>query len=62
MLQAPDRDELLHWLRHRPLLHYDPGLDFVMVHAGLPPQWDLETARSCASEVESTLRGEAHVD
>jgi len=62
VLKAPDRDELLHWLRHQPLLHYDPGLDFAMIHAGLPPQWDLETARACAGEVEEILRGDAHVD
>lgn len=60
VLSAPDRDELLHWLRHRPLLHYDPGLDFAMVHAGLPPQWDLDTARACASEVETVLRDDSH--
>ena len=62
VLEAPDRDELLHWLRHRPLLHYDPGLDFLMIHAGLPPQWDLQTAQACAGEVEEVLRGAAHVD
>jgi bis(5'-nucleosyl)-tetraphosphatase (symmetrical) len=61
VLQAPDREDLLYWLRHRPLLHYDAGLDFLMVHAGLPPQWDLETARACANEVEGALRGEAHI-
>jgi bis(5'-nucleosyl)-tetraphosphatase (symmetrical) len=44
------------------LLHYDPGLDFLMVHAGLPPQWDLETARACAREVESVLRGSGYRD
>ena len=62
ILQAPDRDELLHWLRHRPLLHHDPSLDFLMVHAGLPPQWNLENALSCANEVEAVLRGDAHQD
>ena len=62
VLHAPDRDELLDWLRHRPLLHYDRELDFLMVHAGLPPQWDLATAHNCASEVEDVLRGPDHHD
>ncbi len=60
VLQAPDRDELIHWLRHRPLLHHDPDLDFTMIHAGLPPQWDLETAIACAREVEKVLQGPEH--
>ncbi len=55
---APDGEELLQWLRCQPLLHYDAPLGIAMVHAGLPPQWDLELARSCASEVEEVLRGE----
>lgn len=62
VLAATDSDELLHWLRHRPLIHHDPGLDFLMVHAGLPPQWDRDTAIACAREVESVLRGDRHGD
>jgi bis(5'-nucleosyl)-tetraphosphatase (symmetrical) len=56
ILAAADRDELLHWLRHRPLLHHDPALGYTMVHAGLAPQWDLAQAGGCAREVESVLR------
>jgi bis(5'-nucleosyl)-tetraphosphatase (symmetrical) len=57
VLSAPDRDELLGWLRHRPLLHVDSNLGFALLHAGLPPQWSLAEAGACAGEVESVLRG-----
>jgi bis(5'-nucleosyl)-tetraphosphatase (symmetrical) len=55
VLEAPDRDELLDWLRHRPLLHVEHGC--VLVHAGLLPEWTVARAKALASEVESTLRG-----
>ena len=57
ILRAPDRDELLAWLRHRPLLHHDAALGYTLVHAGLSPQWDLGLARRCARELEAALRG-----
>lgn len=62
VLTAPDRDELLAWLRQQPLLHHDAALNCTMVHAGLPPQWDLTEAQACAREVESVLRGDNYAD
>jgi len=56
ILAAPDRKALLDWLMHRPLLHEEPGRNLALVHAGLPPQWDMSTARSCAREVERALK------
>lgn len=58
ILTAPDRDELLAWLRTRPMLHHDAKLNYTMVHAGLAPQWDLAQAQGCARELESQLRDE----
>lgn len=57
VLSAPDRDELLEWLRHRPLLHRDTALGWTLVHAGLPPQWDPDEAAARAREAEAVLRG-----
>ncbi len=58
LLAAPDRDDLLGWLRERPLLHIADG--HVMVHAGLLPQWDVATAKLRAAEIESALRGDRY--
>lgn len=57
VLRAPDVDDLLDWLRRRPLLHVDRGGQRVLVHAGIPPAWDVGEAASRAREVESLLRG-----
>jgi bis(5'-nucleosyl)-tetraphosphatase (symmetrical) len=54
VLAAPDRDQLIDWLRHRPLLHVEDG--HVLVHAGLHPRWTVERARTLAGELEAGLR------
>ncbi len=56
ILDAPDCEELLFWLRHQPLLHHNERLGYTMVHAGLPPQWDLKMALACAAELETVLQ------
>ena len=60
LLAAPDRHELLTWLRTRKLMHADRG--YAMVHAGLLPQWSVERALLLAREVEAALQGPAHAD
>jgi bis(5'-nucleosyl)-tetraphosphatase (symmetrical) len=55
ILSAPDCDDLLFWLRHQRLLH-SKG-DFVLVHAGLLPQWSIQQATTLAHEIEHALRG-----
>jgi len=56
ILAAPDRGELLYWLRNQRLLHAQDG--YVLVHAGLLPQWSVAQAGSLAREVETALRAE----
>ena len=57
ILDAHDRDELLHWLRQQKLMHADSRYGYAMVHAGLLPQWSIEKALTLAAEVEAVLRG-----
>lgn len=58
ILAAPDRMDLIEWLRHQPMLHYDEHHQTIMTHAGLAPMWTVEKARKLAQEVESALRGD----
>jgi len=57
LLAAPDLDEMIEWMRRKPLLHFDQNRHLVMVHAGLHPKWDIEYAQARAREVESVLKG-----
>ncbi|GAB3674747.1 hypothetical protein GCM10028792_11780 [Salinisphaera aquimarina] len=57
LLRAPDCDELLDWLRHRPLIHRDTDLGWTMVHAGIPLEWTVGEALERAGELEAALRG-----
>lgn len=56
VLMASDSDELLDWLRHRPLAHYDKRLDTLLVHAGTHPLWSVDNTLARAHEVEDVLR------
>ncbi len=62
IMDAPDRWSLLEWLRYRPLMVESPEWNAVMVHAGLPPQWDVPTAAACARELEQALQGADYRD
>jgi bis(5'-nucleosyl)-tetraphosphatase (symmetrical) len=62
ILAADDCDELLDWLRRRPLLHRDDHLGYVMTHAGVPHIWTLSLAERLALEVERTLAGDDFVE
>jgi len=55
VLDAPDREELLDWLRRQKMMHAENGC--AMVHAGLLPQWSVDRALELAREAETALRG-----
>ncbi|MBU0915655.1 MAG: symmetrical bis(5'-nucleosyl)-tetraphosphatase [Gammaproteobacteria bacterium] len=54
ILQAPDRDYWLNWLRQQRLAVWDAG--WLMVHAGVLPQWDAARTVALAGEIEAILR------
>jgi bis(5'-nucleosyl)-tetraphosphatase (symmetrical) len=56
VLAAPDRDDLLGWLRNRPFVHREG--DLLLVHAGLFPSWSPADAERLAREVEERLRSD----
>lgn len=56
VLAAPDRDDLLAWLRRQRLLHVEG--EYVLVHAGLLPTWTVTQARELAEEVETALQAD----
>jgi len=55
ILHAADRDELIDWVRRRPLAIRAPG--HLLVHAGVLPQWSVPQAMALAGEVQDMLRG-----
>jgi bis(5'-nucleosyl)-tetraphosphatase (symmetrical) len=60
ILQAPDRNDLLDWLRQQPLAHFSQG--HLLVHAGVLPAWSVEQTLSLAREVQAQLSGTHWVD
>jgi len=60
ILKAPDRKELIHWIRNRPMALSNGKV--LTVHAGVLPQWDLQQTIECAQEVEKTLRSKFYKD
>jgi bis(5'-nucleosyl)-tetraphosphatase (symmetrical) len=60
ILEAPDRSDWLDWLRHRRMAVFEHG--WLMVHAGVVPQWDLAQSLALAAEVEALLQGDGLAD
>lgn len=56
VLNSPDCEELIDWLRMRPLVHFDAKFNVLLVHAGVLPQWNLEQTQKYAHEIENILR------
>jgi bis(5'-nucleosyl)-tetraphosphatase (symmetrical) len=53
ILAAPDRDQIIDWLRKQPLAIYRDN--HLMVHAGLYPWWNVQQLLNLTKEVEAEL-------
>lgn len=60
IFQAKDHKKLMKWLRGQPLAHYDKKHNLLMVHAGIAPQWNLDTTLSCAAELSETIKSRGY--
>ena len=60
LLEATDHEVLLDWLRHQHLIYQED--DYLMVHAGLLPQWTFAQAIQYGAEVEAALQGQDYRD
>ncbi|VFP79457.1 bis(5'-nucleosyl)-tetraphosphatase (symmetrical) ApaH [Candidatus Erwinia haradaeae] len=61
VLEAHDIKLLINWLRHQPLLQFDEKNKLIMSHAGITPQWDIHTARTCAQEIQEILSSNSYL-
>ena len=60
ILDAPDRAEWLAWLRQCRMAVFEHG--WLMLHAGVAPQWDVAQTMRLAGEVEALLRSDRLAD
>jgi bis(5'-nucleosyl)-tetraphosphatase (symmetrical) len=56
ILNATDSNDLIAWLRQRPIVHFDPDFNALLVHAGVLPQWSVQQIQNLAHEIEQLLR------
>ncbi len=56
ILNSPDAEKLIGWVRSLPFVHYDEKLGYVMVHAGIPPAFDLEMALYYSQKLQEKLQ------
>ncbi|MCD6389941.1 MAG: symmetrical bis(5'-nucleosyl)-tetraphosphatase [Desulfobulbaceae bacterium] len=60
ILTAPDREELLFWLRHLPIVHKDKSIQTLMVHAGVYGKWSKKELVMYGRELEKILQGDQY--
>lgn len=62
ILTCHDKEELIDWIRHQSIMHWDEHRNIALVHAGIHPHWSLPTALAEASALENTLRRDDYAE
>lgn len=55
ILKQKNIDKIIHWIQNQPLMQIDYDKKLIMTHAGITPQWDFNTAKECAKEIQNEL-------
>jgi len=58
ILNSPNREMLMEWLRLQPFVHYDKELGYIMAHAGIPPAFDIELALEYSRRLQQKLQSD----
>ena len=58
VLDAPDSEKLIFWLKERPFVHFDNYRNILLVHAGIHPEWTIGESITYANELEELIQGE----
>lgn len=61
VLEAPDCEELIFWLRQQPLVQIDTDLKIILSHAGFYPKWNLNQIQQHAEEINQILISDAYL-
>lgn len=62
LINSPNAEPLMQWLRNQPLIHHDAELGIYLVHAAIHPSWSMATALELAAEVEAVITSDKHVE
>ena len=56
ILSNKDSDKIINWLRNQKIIHIDKNLNYILVHAGIYPKWDLKNTLILANQIEDLLK------
>jgi len=58
ILHSEDAPKLIEWIRSLPFVEYDASLGYMMVHAGIPADFDLDKSLYYSQKIQSKLKSD----